>query len=88
MPARTLTFDDGAVLQERAEAGSEEALYAGLGAATRTLGDILMADAPREATVRIPRNTPLVVMMARPLPASPGAAASGPGMGEEADAGP
>ena len=88
MPARTLTFDDGAVLQERAEAGSEEALYAGLGAATRTLGDIFMADAPREATVRIPRNTPLVVMMARQLAASPGAAASGPGMGEEADAGP
>ena len=64
MPARTLTMQDGAVLHERAEVGSEEALYAGLGAATRTLGDILMADAPKETTVRIPRDTPLVVMFA------------------------
>ena len=55
---------DGAVLHERAEAGSEEALYAGLGAATRTFGDILIADAPKETTVRIPRDTPLVVMFA------------------------
>ena len=66
MPARTLTMQDGAVLHERAEAGSEEGLYAGLGAATRTFGDILMADAPKETTVRIPRDTPLVVMFAAP----------------------
>ena len=65
MPARTLTVDDGTVFHERAEAGTEEALYAGAAAATRTLGDILMADAPKETTVRIPRNTPLVVMVAR-----------------------
>ncbi|MDE0407022.1 MAG: hypothetical protein OXN81_04105 [Alphaproteobacteria bacterium] len=65
MPARTLTVDDGTVFHERAEAGTEEALYAGAAAATRTLGDILMADAPKESTVRIPRNTPLVVMVAR-----------------------
>ena len=70
MPARTLTMQDGAVLHERAEAGSEEGLYAGLGAATRTLGDILMADVPKETTVRIPRDTPLVVMFTAP----PGAA--------------
>ena len=75
MPARTLTMQDGAVLHERAEAGSEEALYAGLGAATRTLGDILMADAPKETTVRIPRDTSLVVMFA----AQPGAPAAGGG---------
>ena len=72
MPARTLTVQDGAVLHERAEAGSEEALYTGLGAATRTLGDILMADAPKETTVRIPRDTTLVVMFtARPGAAMP-----------------
>ena len=64
MPARTLTVQDGAVLHERAAAGSEEGLYAGLGAATRTFGDILMADAPKETTVRIPRDTPLVAMFA------------------------
>ena len=66
MPARTLTMQDGAVLHERDESGTEEALYAGAGAAVRTLGDILMADAPRETTVRIPRDTPLVVMFAAP----------------------
>ena len=76
MPARTVTIDDGTVFHDRAEAGTEEALYAGAAAATRTLGDILTADAPRETTVRIPRNTPLVVMVARPLrrPAGGGAA--------------
>ena len=82
MPARTLTMQDGAVLHERAEAGSEEALYAGLGAATRTLGDILMADAPKETTVRIPRDTPLVVMFAT----LPGAAVPGSGLREGTDA--
>ena len=66
MPARTLTVDDGAVFHERAEAGTEEALYAGAAAATRTLGDILMADAPKETTVRVPRNTALVVTFASP----------------------
>ena len=82
MPARTLTMQDGAVLHERAEAGSEEGLYAGLGAATRTLGDILMADAPKETTVRIPRDTPLVVMFAAP----PGAAMPDLGLREGTDA--
>ena len=66
MPARTLTMQDGTVLHERDESGTEEALYAGAAAATRTLGDILMADAPKETTVRIPRDTPLVVMFAAP----------------------
>ena len=66
MPARTLTMQDGTVLHERDESGTEEALYAGAAAATRTLGDILMADAPRETTVRIPRGAPLVVMFAAP----------------------
>ena len=88
MPARTLTFDDGRVLQERAEAGSEEALHAGLGAAARTLGDVLTADAPKETTLRIPRNTPLVVMVARRLAAPPRQPASGFGSREETDAGP
>ena len=42
----------------------------------RTLGDILTADAPKETTVRIPRNTPPVVMVARPFATPPGAAAA------------
>ena len=87
-PARTLAFDDGTVFHERAAAGSEEALYAGAGAATRTVGDILTADAPKETTVRIPRNTPLVVMMGRRFAAPPGATAPGIGRWEGSDAGP
>ncbi len=75
-PARTLTMQDGTVFDERGAAGERDALHAGAGAAARTLGDILMADAPKEATVRIPRNTPLVVMVARHFGAPPGLAAS------------
>ena len=71
-PARTLTMQDGTVFDERGAAGEHEALQAGAGAAARTLGDILMADAPKETTVRIPRNTPLVVMVARDFGAPPG----------------
>lgn len=84
MPARTLTLQDGAVLHERGESGEREALHAGAGAAAQTLGDILMADTPKETTVRIPRNTPLVVMVARPFAAS---AAPDLGWRERADAG-
>ena len=83
MPARTLTMQDGAVFHERRESGEREALHAGAGAAAQTLGDILMADAPKETTVRIPRDTPLVVMVARHFAAPP------PDLGwrERADAG-
>ena len=86
MPARTLTMQDGAVFHERGESGEREALHAGAGAAAQTLGDILMADAPRETTVRIPRNTPLVVMVARPFAPAP---SGSPDLGawERADAG-
>ena len=71
-PARTLTMQDGTVFHERGATGEREALHAGAGAAAQTLGDILMADAPKETTVRIPRDTPLVVMVTRPFPPSPG----------------
>ena len=83
MPARTLTMQDGAVFHERGESGEREALHAGAGAAAQTLGDILMADAPKETTVRIPRDTPLAVMFVT----APGAAASDAPWRERADAG-
>ena len=86
MPARTLTMQDGAVFHEREATGEREALHAGAGAAAQTLGDILMADAPRETTVRIPRNTPLVVMAARPFAPAPSGPPD-PGVWERADAG-
>ena len=86
IPARTLTLQDGAVLQERDAVGGREAVYTGLGEASRSLGDILMADAPRETTVRIPRDTPLVVMVAHPI-AWPPEASADPGAMERFDAG-
>ena len=87
MPARTLTLQDGAVLHERGAGGEREAFQSGLGAAARTFGDIFTSDAPREATVRIPRNTPLVVMVARHFAAAPDAAAPDRRRRERADAG-
>ena len=81
-PARTLTTQDGVVLHERGAAGERDALHAGAGAAAQTLGDILMADAPKETTVRIPRNTPLVVMVARHFAAPPDLPAQDPGRRE------
>ena len=86
-PARTLTMQDGTVFHERRAGGEREALHAGAGAAARTLGDILMADAPKETTVRIPRGTPLVVMVARHSPASPDLPAPDLRRRERADAG-
>ena len=86
MPARALTMQEGAVFHEREATGEREALHAGAGAAAQTLGDILMADAPKETTVRIPRNTPLVVMVARPF-APPPSGAPDPGAWERGDAG-
>ena len=83
MPARTLTVQDGTVLHERGGSGEREALHAGAAAAAQTLGDILMADAPKETTVRIPRDTPLAVMFVT----APGAAASDAPWRERADAG-
>lgn len=85
-PARTLTMQDGTVFHERGAAGEREALHAGAGAAARTLADILTADAPKETTIRIPRDTPLVVMLARDFARAPGAV---PKLGwrERADAG-
>ena len=83
MPARTLTMQDGTVFHERGESGEREALHAGAGAAAQTLGDILMADAPKETTVRIPRDTPLAVMFVT----APGAAASDAPRRERTDAG-
>ncbi len=86
MPARTLTMQDGAVFHEREATGEREALHAGAGAAAQTLGDILMADAPKETTVRIPRNTPLVVMVARPFAPAPSRSPD-PGAWERGNAG-
>ena len=66
-PERTLVLHGGDVLHERGRNTARRQLFAGLGAAARSVGDVLLEDAPRAATVRIPRDTELLVMFAAPL---------------------
>ena len=60
-PSETVTIGDG-VRYERSGAAMEEAVHAGLATAARTAGDVLLESAPDGPTVRIPRDTELVVV--------------------------
>lgn len=51
---------------ERRAAETRDAVNAGLATAARTAGDVLLEDAPDGPTVRIPRDTELVVVFATP----------------------
>ena len=51
---------------ERRKAATRDAAYAGLANAARSAGDILLESAPDGPTVRIPRDTELVVVFAAP----------------------
>ena len=51
---------------ERRKAATRNAAYAGLANAARSAGDILLESAPDGPTVRIPRDTELVVVFAAP----------------------
>ena len=54
------------VRYERREAATRDAVHAGLAEAARTAGDVLLENAPDGPTVRIPRDTELVVVFASP----------------------
>ena len=54
------------VVDESGRPTGDQAIYSGLGNAARTFGDILLEDAPRGPTVRIPRDTEIAVVFARP----------------------
>ena len=71
-PAESVTLGGGEVRYERRRGASREAVHAGLGTAARTAGDILLEHAPKGPTVRIPRNTELIVLFARPPGTPPG----------------
>ena len=60
------------VRYERRAAETRDAVNAGLAVAARTAGDVLLEDAPDGPTLRIPRDTELVVVFAAP-PEEPGA---------------
>ena len=65
-PARRVEVSGETVIEERAEPTDREAVYAGLGNAARSAGEILLQDAPTGPTVRIPRDAELAVVFARP----------------------
>ena len=60
------------VVDERSQPTDREAVYSGLGRVARSVGEVLLQDAPTGPTVRIPRNSEVAVVFARP----PGEAAS------------
>ena len=64
-PAESLMLGSGDVRYERRQGSTREAVHSGLGTAARSAGDILLENAPKRPTVRIPRDTELIVMFAR-----------------------
>ena len=77
-PRETVIVGDG-VRYERLDASTREAVHAGLATAARTAGDVLLENAPDGPSVRIPRDTELVVVFATaPDPARPGVAGGSP----------
>ena len=64
-PRETVIVGDG-VRYERYESATRDAVHAGVASAARTAGDILLENAPDGPTVRIPRDTELLVVFAAP----------------------
>ena len=64
-PRETVIVGDG-VRYERLESSTREAVHAGLAGAARTAGEVLLENAPDGPTVRIPRDTEMVVVFAAP----------------------
>ena len=75
-PRETVIVGDG-VRYERLEASTRDAVHAGLATAARTAGDVLLENAPDGPTVRIPRDTELVVVFAAPPGGPEGSAQEG-----------
>ena len=69
--AESVTLGSGDVRYERRQGSTREAVHSGLGTAARSAGDILLENAPARPTVRIPRDTELIVMFARPPGTAP-----------------
>ena len=70
-PAESVTLGSGDVRYERRQGSTREAVHSGLGTAVRSAGDILLENAPTRLTVRIPRDTELIVMFASPPGTTP-----------------
>ena len=70
-PAESVTLGSGDVRYERRRSSTREAVHSGLGTAARAAGDILLENAPSRPTVRIPRDTELIVMFPSSLATAP-----------------
>ena len=64
-PAESIGFGSGDVLYERRRGSTRDAAYGGLGTAARSAAEILLETAPKRPTVRIPRDTELIVVFVR-----------------------
>ena len=70
-PAESISAGSGNVLYERRQGSTRDAAHGGLGTAARSAGTILLETAPKRPTVRIPRDTELIVVFARPPASTP-----------------
>ena len=70
-PAESISVGSGNVLYERRQGSTRDAAHSGLGTAARSAGAILLETAPKRPTVRIPRDTELIVVFARPPASTP-----------------
>ena len=77
--AETVIVGDGDVRYERRETSTADAVNVGLATAARTAGDVLLENAPDGPTVRIPRDTELVVVFAAPPGGPEGSGDAGDG---------
>ena len=80
-PAESVSFGGGDVRYERRQGSAREAVHGGLGTAARSAGDILLENAPKRPTVRIPRDTEIIVMFAPPPGTTPEDRPAGEGFG-------
>ena len=70
-PGESVSLGSGGVRYERSGGSTRDAVHTGLGTAARSAGEILLEGAPKRPTVRVPRDTELVVLFARPPGAAP-----------------
>ena len=78
-PSRSVSVQGSGAVYEESSTRTRDQVASGLGAAARSIGDLLQETAPSGPTVRIPRDTGLVVLFARP----PGGDLSSPGFSGE-----
>ena len=71
-PSESVSLGGGGVRYERGGGSTRDAVHTGLGTAARSAGEILLEGAPKRPTVRLPRDTELVVLFAGPPGATPG----------------